>query len=371
MRFCGGRIPHCLCRVLRRLSVVVSLLVPRIRPAAGRVAKIHGKTTRRTIPIPDSVTRIPVLRFGRQSGSSFRRVGCGCKLGIFAYCRVAGFFDLCQKYSPLPMKPLLSLLLALFGAVCCLGAQLSTDTLPSPATIDSLQARIDRLERRADRWIAFPPARVFGLCSVGIRIRRKYLEFPDPPRPVCTGRLSFTVTSLQRAAGVRLAADSRCLSRLSPAAGPEPAGRGVQGSLLDREYGLSADEDRVHPLSDGAVAADGIRRLVRALLHGPRHGPRSPRLLPSARRLQSAALRRGCAQRRGDQHVGPQQFEGFRRAPFGASGAGTDAQRFLLLGRIRPRLPPPRPLRRRRMLRPRGRGRAQRVDRRGDRCRRG
>ena len=50
------------------------------------------------------------------------------------------------------MKPLLSLLLALFGAVCCLGAQLSTDTLPSPATIDSLQARIDRLERRADRW---------------------------------------------------------------------------------------------------------------------------------------------------------------------------------------------------------------------------
>lgn len=50
------------------------------------------------------------------------------------------------------MKPLLSLLLALFSAVCCLGAQLSTDTLPSPATIDSLQARIDRLERRADRW---------------------------------------------------------------------------------------------------------------------------------------------------------------------------------------------------------------------------
>lgn len=50
------------------------------------------------------------------------------------------------------MKPLLSLLLALFGAVCCLGAQLSTDTLPSPATIDSLQARIDHLERRADRW---------------------------------------------------------------------------------------------------------------------------------------------------------------------------------------------------------------------------
>ena len=50
------------------------------------------------------------------------------------------------------MKPLLSLLLALLSAVCCLGAQLSTDTLSSPATIDSLQARIDRLERRADRW---------------------------------------------------------------------------------------------------------------------------------------------------------------------------------------------------------------------------
>ena len=178
------------------------------------------------------------------------------------------------------MKPLLSLLLALLSAVCCLGAQLSTDTLSSPATIDSLQARIDRLERRADRWdrLRSRLPEFSGYVQLGYEydgntssflIRRAQFALAGSLLPSLHYNVRLEFASPQILDAYLDYCPLQALNLRS----------GNSRPLFDREYGLSADEDRVHPLSVGSVADDGIYRFVRTLLYGSRHGPRPPRFL--------------------------------------------------------------------------------------------